>query len=105
MEERRFWPRVRRFLDAQWIDPAGAKATTRVSDLSFGGCYLITAVTPRPRSRYQFFLFLPNEGVTAMDAEVVHVDPDVGCGVRFVEPSQQAADALARTVSAFLAEH
>lgn len=105
MEERRFWPRARRFLDAQWTDPAGARATARVSDLSFGGCYLMTAVTPRPRSRCQLFLFLPHEGVTAIDAEIVHVDPHVGCGVRFVEPSQQAVDALARTVSAFLAEH
>jgi len=104
VEERRFWPRVRRLLEAQWIDAAGARTMARVSDLSLGGCYLATLVTPRPRARCQVFLFLPHEGVTTINAEVVHVDPYVGCGVRFVEPSQQAGDALARTLSTFLAE-
>jgi hypothetical protein len=104
VEERRFWTRARCFLEAQWIAPPGLNATARVSDLSFGGCYLSTVVTPRRGSRCQLFLFLPNERVTAIDAEVVRVDPHVGCGVRFVEPSPQAGEALARTVSAFLAE-
>ncbi len=104
MKERRFWTRVRLSLEAQLIAPAGLKAPARVSDLSFGGCYLSTSLTPRRGSRCQLFLSLPNEGVTAIDAEVVRVDPRVGCGVRFVEPSPQAGEALARTVSAFLAE-
>ena len=104
MDERRLSTRVRRFLEAQLIDPAGHEATGRVTDLSFGGCYVSTPVTPHRGSRCQLFLSLPNEGVTAIDAEVVRVYPHVGCGVRFVEPSPQAGEALARTVSAFLAE-
>ena len=105
MDERRVSTRVRRFLEAQLIDPAGLTATARITDLSFGGCYVSTSVTPHRGSRCQLFLSLPNEGVTALDAEVVRVHPQVGCGVRFVEPSRQAGEALARTLSAFLAEH
>jgi hypothetical protein len=104
VEERRFWTHVRRLLEAQWMDAAGAKVLARVSDLSFGGCYLNTLVTQCPRSRCQLLLFVPNEGVTAVNAEVVHVDPQVGCGVRFVDPSPEPADALARTVFAFPAK-
>lgn len=104
MVERRFWTRVRRPLEAQWIAPAALKAAARVSDLSFGGCYLSTRVTPHVGSHCQLFLVLPREGLTAMNAEVVHVHPHIGCGVRFVRPSPQAGEALARTVSAFLAE-
>ena len=104
MDERRVSTRVRRFLEAQLIDPAGHKATARVIDLSFGGCYVSTPVTPHRGARCQLFLSLPREGVTAVEAEVVRVYPQVGCGVRFVEPSPQAGEALARTVSAFLAE-
>ena len=104
MDERRVSTRVRRFLEAQLIDPAGLKATACVTDLSFGGCFLSTSLTPLRGSRCQLFLSLPNEGVAAIDAEVVRVYPQVGCGVRFVEPSPQAGEALARTVSVFLAE-
>ena len=104
MVERRFWTRVPRVLEAQWIAPAGLRSTARVSDLSFGGCYLSTFVTPRPGSQCRLFLVLPEEGVTAINAEVVHIDPYRGCGFRFIEPSQEAAAALARAVSAFLAE-
>lgn len=104
MDERRESTRVRRFLEAQLIDPVGLKATARVIDLSFGGCYVSTSVTPHRGSRCQLVLSLPNEGVTAIDAEVVRVYPQVGCGVRFVEPSPDAGEALARSVTAFLAE-
>ncbi len=104
MDERRVSARVRHFLEAQLIDPAGLKATARITDISFGGCYVSTVVTPHRGSRCQLFLSLPNEGVTAINAEVVRVHPQVGCGVRFVEPSPQAGKALARTVSAFLAD-
>jgi len=104
VDERRVSPRVRRFLEAQLIDPAGLQATARVTDISCGGCYVSTVVTPHRGAHCQLFLSLPKEGVTALDAEVVRVYPQVGCGVRFVEPSRHAEAALARTVSTFLAE-
>ena len=104
MDERRVSTRVRRFLEAQLIDPAGLKATARVTDISSGGCYVSTPLPPNRGSRCQLSLVLPEEGVTALDAEVVRVYPRVGCGVRFVEASPQAQGALDRTVSAFLAE-
>ena len=105
MDERRVSTRVRRFLEAQLIDPAGLKATARITDLSFGGCYVSTVRDAAPRFSLPAFLVPSQEGVTALDAEVVRVHPQVGCGVRFVEPSRQAGEALARTLSAFLAEH
>ena len=104
MDERRVSTRVRRFLEAQLVDPAGLKATARITDISFGGCYVSTVLTPHPGSRCQLFLSLPKEGLTAINAEVVRVHPRVGCGVRFVEPSRHAEAVLARTVSTFLAE-
>jgi PilZ domain len=104
MVDRRVSTRVRRVLEAHMIDPAGLRATAHVIDLSLGGCFVSTSETPPRGSRCQFFLSLPHEGLTAVDGEVVRVYPHVGCGVRFVEPSPRAGEALVRTLSGFFAE-
>jgi hypothetical protein len=107
--ERRSHPRVSRSFEATFIEPntgfenqSGLRRAVRVSGLSLGGCCITEFATAQPRSRCRLLLSLPGEGVAAVDAEVVYAAPDSGCGVRFLQPTEHAAGAIARTVTASL---
>ena len=62
MDERRVSTHVQRVLEAQLVNPTGLKTTARITDLSFGGCYVSTVVTPHRGARCQLFVSLPKGG-------------------------------------------
>ncbi len=100
--ERRVHPRVRGPFDGRWQrvsrHDSSVTRSSRVADLSVGGCFC-EALELLPRGeRLRLDLHLPVAGWMSLSGEVVHSQPDRGFGVRFVNLGTDHQDALARAV-------
>ena len=81
--ERRAHPRAGPF-DGAWS--GGAKGMgLRITDLSEGGCFVVSRAIPLHGDRVVVKLALPQEGDVYVDGQVVTVDPGIGFAVRFIE--------------------
>ncbi len=70
-----------------------------VANLSVGGCSLEARESlPPAGARVRLQLDLPLAGWTWLSSQVVHMHPNRGFGVRFVDLTPRDQEALARTV-------
>ena len=100
--ERRCFPRVRGPFDGSWTGAGGA-GTTRVWDLSLGGCYIDSMNDQRTGEPIHVEIALP-EGRVVADGEVVYSVPNQGFALRFIAIADDTRSILARAVDRLLAE-
>src|SRR5690348_9795279 len=105
MEERRAHPRVPGSIEAIYIEPAtgladqtGKKLHVELANISLGGCY-INGLEPPARSRCRLLLTLEGSRVVGLDAQIVRVDHQRGCGAQFLALTGPADDAIRRAIS------
>ena len=72
--------------------------SSRIADVSVGGCFVESFVTMLSGERLRLDLHLPVAGWMSLSGEVVHSQPERGFGVRFVNLGTEHQDALARAV-------
>ena len=82
-DERRDNERVRLQLEARWAGLSG-QHVARVYDLSQSGCYIETLGQVGAGERVVFQIKLPDESWLVLHGTVVHSQPNVGFGLRFL---------------------
>ncbi len=100
--EQRVHPRVRGPFVGRWqrvsMHDSAVTRSSRIADVSVGGCFLESFATMLRGERLRLDLYLPVAGWMSLSGEVVHSQPERGFGVRFVNLGTKHQDALARAV-------
>ncbi len=100
--ERRVHPRVRGPFEGRWQrvsrHDSSVTRSSRIADLSVGGCFLEARELLPSGTRVRLQLDLPLAGWTWLSSQVVHTHPNSGFGVRFVDLTTRDQEALARAV-------
>ena len=81
MEERRQFPRLALPMDASFLGRSGA-SSCRVSDISWGGCFLQT-VSQASIGQRTVITFPTLNGTVGVPGTVLYVEPSMGFAVRF----------------------
>ena len=97
MAEKRRDERVSLPLEARCEGLSG-KYTARLSDLSFGGCYVETLALVAVGERIRFEIQLPTGRWLPLNGEVVYHQQNLGFGVRFTELSELDHEMLAHII-------
>jgi len=94
MKERRQYPRIIQPLDGTYRGHSGA-SPCRISDISWGGCYLQTMTSPGVSERTIVTVVMPVNGRSVeIPATVRYVEPAMGFSVMFDNLSPDQVDAL-----------
>lgn len=84
-------------LEVHWESLSG-KHEARVGDISLGGCYIESLAQVTTGDQIQFEIQLPTGGRMPLRGEVVHHQPNMGFGVRFVNLSVMERNVLAHVI-------
>ena len=95
MEEKRTDPRFDVCLTARW-QGSPTNQTVRVSDLSYGGCYVDTIVRATAGETLFLELLLPNGSWFELQGIVAHESLGMGFGVRFVNLNEVQRQQISR---------
>jgi hypothetical protein len=87
-DERREFERVMFPMEMRWEGLSG-RHSARVYDFSLGGCYVETIGQVTLGERISFEVQLPTGRWLQLQAEVVHVQPNIGFGLRLRTLSEQ----------------
>ena len=70
---------------------SGTTLSTRISELSIGGCY-VDALTPFPKGTHVKVRIVRDTGIFETGGEVIHCDSHFGMGLAFTEinPGQRS---------------
>lgn len=80
--ERRRTARVRVQLEARWEGDGGLDDGI-VSDIGFGGCFILTSGQVKSRELIRVEISLPAPGWLCLWGEVVEYSPEIGFSLRF----------------------
>lgn len=97
-EERRKSERIPLSLEARWEGLSG-KHTSRVSDVSLGGCFLDTTVTATEGETIDFEIKLPTGEWLPLRGQVAFHQHGVGFSVRFINLTEAEHFALAKLIN------
>jgi hypothetical protein len=95
MEEKRTNLRFDVCLTARW-QGSTTNQTSRISDLSYGGCYVDTIVRVIAGETLSLQLLLPDGSWFELQGVVAHESPGLGFGVRFVNLNERQRQQLSR---------
>jgi hypothetical protein len=95
MEEKRTDPRFDVNLTARWQGSTGNQ-TVRISDLSYGGCYVDTIVRVIVGETLSLQLLVTDGSWFELHGVVVYQSPGMGFGVRFVNLNQAQHQQISR---------
>ena len=90
--ERRRYQRLVKPLHATFRGGSGATGC-RISDISWGGCFVQTVTTPQNHERTEV-AFLVGDTMLTIEGEVVAVEPGIGFAVQFDPLSAEHAKTL-----------
>ncbi len=94
--EQRRTPRYTFIASAELIEQkTDVRIATRVSELSLHGCYL-DMMNPFPESTLVLVKIFAGEDFFHAKAKIIYVQPNLGCGVSFLEVEPQALAVLGR---------
>lgn len=79
-------------LEGTWTGASGA-AVCRISDISWGGCFIQTKAEPRIGERTEVTVSVGGQKV-CVAGTVVHLDKPMGFSVQFDELSSEQLEAL-----------
>jgi PilZ domain len=95
-QERRRGPRYPFIASAELIEQkADVRIASRVSELSMHGCYL-DMMNPFPQDTQVLVKIFAGEEFFHAKAKIIYVQPNLGCGVSFVEVEPQPLAVLGR---------
>lgn len=98
--EQRRTPRFTFIASAELIEQkTEVRIATRVSELSLHGCYL-DMMNPFPQDTLVLVKIFAGEDFFHAKAKIVYVQPNLGCGVSFLEVEPQALAVLGRWLAA-----
>lgn len=98
MQERRQHKRITKPFDGSWNGASGA-APCRIGDVSLGGCYVHTRAVPAVGEETTVTIAIGSHQFS-FRGHVVHTDPGMGFGVRFVGISASDYERLAQLLDA-----
>jgi PilZ domain len=84
-------------LEVHWESLSG-KREARVDDISLGGCYIESIAQVSVGEEIRFELQLPTGGRMPLHGEVIHHQPGLGFGVRFINLSMMERNVLAHVI-------
>lgn len=87
-EEQREFQRARFPMEMRWEGLSG-RHVARIYDISLGGCYVETLGQVTQGERIKFEIQLPTGRWLRLQGEVVHVQPNMGFGLRLPHLSEQ----------------
>src|SRR6266481_2987447 len=94
--EKRRTPRYSFIASAELIEVrADVRIASRVSELSLHGCYL-DMMNPFPRDTLVLVKIFAGEDFFHAKAKIIYVQPNLGCGVSFLEVEPQPLAVLGR---------
>ena len=94
--ERRRTPRYMFFASAELLEEkSDVRIATRVSELSRNGCYL-DMMNPFPQDTQVLVKIFAGEEFFHAKAKIIYVQPNLGCGVSFVEVEPQPLAVIGR---------
>ena len=95
-KEQRRTPRYTFIASAELVEQkTDVRIATRVSELSLHGCYL-DMMNPFPQDTLVLVKIFAGEDFFHAKAKIVYVQPNLGCGVSFLEVEQQPLAVLGR---------
>jgi hypothetical protein len=97
-DERRDNERVRLQVEARWSGLSG-QHVARVYDLSMSGCYIESLGQVSAGERVVFQIKLPDESWLVLHGTVVHSQPNIGFGLRFLALAPPTRRRLAETLT------
>jgi hypothetical protein len=80
-------------LEVHWESLSG-RHEARISDISLGGCYMESLAPVSVGEEIHFEIQLPTGGRMPLRGEVVHEQPNVGFGLRFINLSMMEGNVL-----------
>jgi hypothetical protein len=93
-KEQRRVPRYTFIASAELIDQkTDVRIATRVSELSLHGCYL-DMMNPFPQDTLVLVKIFAGENFFHAKAKIIYVQPNLGCGVSFLEVEPQPLGVL-----------
>lgn len=95
-DERRRHERLNRPLDAEWQGASGS-GRCRIGDISLGGCFVQTLVSPALEEKTAVTLIGPAGQPILLEGSVVTTYPGIGFALRF-EPMPPETEDLLRQV-------
>lgn len=99
-KEQRRTPRFTFIASAELIEQkTEVRIATRVSELSLHGCYL-DMMNPFPQGTLVLVKIFAGEDFFHAKAKIVYVQPNLGCGVSFLEVEPQPLGVLGRWLDA-----
>jgi hypothetical protein len=94
--EQRRTPRYTFIASAELIEQkTDVRIATRVSELSLHGCYL-DMMNPFPQETLVLVKIFAGEDLFHAKAKIIYVQPNLGCGVSFLEVAPQPLAVLGR---------
>jgi hypothetical protein len=98
--EQRRTPRYTFIASAELIEEkTEARIATRVSELSLHGCYL-DMMNPFPQDTLVLVKIFAGEDFFQAKAKIIYVQPNLGCGVSFLEIDPQSLAVVGRWLDA-----
>ena len=97
MADRRRYERITLPLEARWEGLSG-KHAARLSDLSYGGCYVETLGQVSVGERIRFEIQLPTGRWMELHGEVIYHQPTLGFGVHFTKLSELEREMLTSVI-------
>ena len=95
-KEQRRVPRYTFIASAELIEQkTDVRIATRVSELSLHGCYL-DMMNPFPQDTFVLVKIFAGEDFFHAKAKIIYVQPNLGCGVSFLEVEPQPLGVLGR---------
>jgi hypothetical protein len=83
-----------------WYEGETVRGETRISDLSVRGAYIDT-MTPLPvGSTFNLIFTLPDGAVIETQSTVMHSEPRIGMGVRFISLTPEQTDYIRQFIHA-----
>jgi PilZ domain len=96
-DEHRRHPRIARPLEASWLAASG-EITSRVSDISLGGCFFQSLVMPSAGDHTMISVRFTEAESMSFQSEVVYAERGIGFAVRFIDLSDEDRTRLQRII-------
>jgi hypothetical protein len=92
--------RIPFFIEAQ-LECSSGRREARISDLSYGGCYIDSIAGVRPGENISFEIVSPSGATISFSGNVAYVLEGSGFGVKFVGLTSDQTDFIKASMSSY----
>lgn len=85
--------RIAKPIEAVWKSASGGGSLCRITDISWGGCFIQVRAQPAVRERTEIVATIGNRDITLIGS-VVYLEPPIGFSMEFEPLTEEQIEAL-----------